>query len=495
MKKTNIFRVGIMLTFAAAIIAVVVCLFGGITLDDIFGLVTTNGCIAAATGMVGTVITDGETSAATPTTANLEDADLVDPDFDKDITLFSPDRYPLDTITRTYARKRREAGATRIQYVQKGYKPLSDTLDTNVSGTGKTSADPCSSFTASAGNQSIEVYIKVSTPDIWRKHDTLLMRDLELKADENGNKVISGEKTILYDQMFWVEDKTSNYLKLLPVGGMLGTGANSDKYIVPTFDENTLLVRMGQAKHELDMSTDPYAMLPQMFDQNCQNFMAQVEESTFSMLTKTKKVDQGIKDYQSESIESMRGEMEMSFLWGEKGEFRDGNDQVLFTGGILRVIDRTLYYGQGGDDRTITPTDYTAWLEAVFTGNAGSKDRVLLAGSSLISSFTLAQETNKQIDGSKVEEVFYGVKATKVVNNLGTLHIVHAPLFNESGWQDNGVILDPEQLYRYSFIKLKVQELDLKGSGQKNATARVLQEVACMALRYPECHAIIRRRK
>ena len=85
-----------------------------------------------------------------------------------------------------------------------------------------------------------------------------------------------------------------------------------------------------------------------------------------------------------------------------------------------------------------------------------------------------------------------GVDVRKVQTYFGTLDIVLAPLFREAGWEDCGLILDMEHITKHEFIPMSVNELDLKKSGQKNADACVIQEVSCLSLRYPDCHAIIK---
>ncbi|MEG2370848.1 MAG: DUF5309 family protein, partial [Alistipes sp.] len=423
------------------------------------------------------------------TTANLEGAGLIDPDLDRDISFFNPDRYPLDTITRNYARKRNRATAQKIRYPQMGYKPMSDSLDTAATGTGLTLAAPCSSFAASASNQATKVYIKPLNPEVWRQDDTLLMRGLTINGTvESPN--IAGTDTFKDDIQFWVSKKEGDYLELTPTNGMTGSGANATKLIVPSFASTTRIYRMGQAKSELAMQTDPFASNPEMFDQYCQNFMAQIEESSFAAITE-KKVDISFSDYEAENIYSMRGEMESSFFWGARHEIKQGNDTILFTGGITRSIDKVLEYGKGNGDKSLTKEQYTAWMSSLFTGNSGSKERVLFAGADVISAIELLRETVKNINNNSSMDTFLGIKCTSIVSTFGTLKVVHAPLFDEMGWKDRGCAIDLEHLYKKDFIPMQAKEIDLKGSGQKNANAKMIQEVSCMVLRYPDCHAII----
>lgn len=512
MKKTIFF------TYCAAILAAVGTLFfGGVeVLIDFLntlcsspegGVLLCSGALAA-----GAVVTDGDKtveddqgnlgteeniaegkgdSAVTPTTKNMEEAGLIDADLDKDITLINPDRYPLDTMIRNLTRRNRKAAAQKVKYAERSFKPLADMLYAQAAGDGSSAASPASAY---AGSEEMEfIYIRPLNPEMWRRHDTLLMRGLSVKGNDADELVINGAETFLHDQMFYVEEKDGYTLKLRPIGGMRGTGANAKKYVVPNFTKETMLYRMGQAKSELAITTDPFAINPELFEQFLQNFMAQIEESTFQAITGTKKVDWGFSDYEADNIDSMRAEMEMSFLFGDKHELRVGNDSTLFTGGITRAIDKHLEYGDGteGGKLKLTKEQYTAWLVSLFTRNSGSKDRVLMAGAELLAAIELLSESDKTISGSREQETYLGVKTTKIVSTLGTLHIVHAPLFDETGWSDHGLALDFQHIYKKEFVKLHATQLDLIKSGQKNAKAKVLQEVSGMVLRYPDCHAIV----
>lgn len=512
MKKTIFF------TYCAAIVAAVgTMLFGGVEmLTEIFnalfssaegGMLLCSGALAA-----GAIVTDGDKSvtdeqgnlgteaniaegkgdsAVTPTTKNMEAAGLIDVDLDKDITLINPDRYPLDTMVRNLTRRNRTAKGQKVGYAQRSFKPLADVLNSTATGAGTSASAAASSFD---GTSEMEfIYVQPLNPEMWRQHDTLLMRGLTVKGNEVDNEVelvFGGSKTYTHDQMFYVEEKEGYALKLRPIGGM--RGKSSKKFVVPAFENGTLLYRMGQAKSELAITTDPFAINPEIFEQYLQNFMAQIEESTFQAMT-SKKLDWGFSDYEADNVDSMRAEMEMSFLFGDKHELRVGNDTTLFTGGITRSIDKHLTYGGDTDaDRLkLTKEQYTAWLVSLFTKNSGSKDRVLLAGAELLAAIELLSESEKTISGSREQETYLGVKTTKIVSTLGTLHIAHAPLFDETGWSDHGVALDFQHIYKKEFIKLHATQLDLIKSGQKNAKAKVLQEVSGMILRYPDCHAII----
>jgi hypothetical protein len=66
--------------------------------------------------------------------------------------------------------------------------------------------------------------------------------------------------------------------------------------------------------------------------------------------------------------------------------------------------------------------------------------------------------------------------------------VVHSETFDLCGHSDDGIIIDPEYLQKYSHIPFSAMVLDLKKSGQRNTDAVVLTEASCLVLRYPEAH-------
>lgn len=411
-------------------------------------------------------------------------------DISESVTQMMPSRTPLDTILR-HVKKSVPAQSQKIGYYQASYKPIEDSLDGTASGDGVSVAAPACSYTLTTSNELTTIYIKISNPDMWRNNDTLLIRNLSLKGTKD-NPRNGATGSFKEDVMFYVSSKAGAILGITPVGGMYGqtNGANVNKCIVPSFASAVTLIRLGQAKSELSITTEPFAIYPSLTHQYCQNFMAQIEESTFQRLTQ-KEASWGFSNFEAVNILSMKMEMELSMLFGQQGEITVGNDRTYFTRGITRDVTNILEYGTGSADRTITKDQYSTWIKRVFDGNNGSTNRVLFAGSGLIKSLSLVDEFQKNMSAVE-KDATLGVDVRKIHTYFGTLNIVFAPLFKNAGWEDNGLILDLEHVTKHEFVPMSVTDLDLKRSGQKNADARVIQEVSCLTLRYPDCHAIIK---
>ena len=415
--------------------------------------------------------------------------ELVKEDISKSVVEMMPSRTPLDTIMR-HIKHHVKAQSQKIGYYQASYKPVTDKIDSTADGTGASQATPASSFTYK-DTEMTRIFLQVENPDIWRVHDTLLMRDLTLPGTLH-HATIGAAGTHRDDVMFYVLSKSGSVIEIVPVNGVRGSAAgdNGDKFVVPDFTSGCELIRMGQAKSELAISTEPFSVYPSLSWQYCQNFMAQIEESTFERLTR-KEANWGFSNLEAVNVLSMKMEMELSMLFGQGGEYTQGNDRTYFTRGITRDIETVLTYGSGSGDRTVTKEQYNGWLKEVFDGNNGSTNRLLLAVSGLIKSLSCVDEFQKNI-APLAKDNALGVDVRKVQSYFGSLDIVLAPLFLEAGWEDCGLILDLEHITKHEFVPMSVTKLDLKKSGQKNADARVIQEVSALTLRYPGCHAIIK---
>ncbi len=465
-----------LLLLAVVLVAIVATLFDG----------------AAIAGTIVAFAVIGVPSTSTVTVANSEmsSPDLTREDISSSVTMMMPSRTPLDTIIRNL-KHNKKCESQKIGYYQASYKPIYDTFDSSAVGDGSSGAASASSYTYTSGNGAVTLYVKISNPDIWRAHDTFVLRDLTLPG-KKGESALGDTTTHIDDVMFYVVSKSGNVLEVIAVGGVRGKkgGALASKFVIPNFIASNEIIRMGQAKSELSISTEPFAIYPEISWQYCQNFMAQIEESTFHRLTK-KDVAWGFTNFETVNILSMKMEMELSMLFGQEGEYTAGNDHTYFTRGITRDIEKVVEYGKGAGDRTITKENYNNWLKEVFDGNNGSTNRVLFAGSGLLKSLSMIDEFDKTLT-SVSKDVTLGVDVRKIHTYFGTLDVVLAPLFREAGWEDHGLILDLEHVVKHEFVPMSITNLDLKSSGTKNADAKVIQEVSALTMCYPDCHCIIK---
>ena len=445
-------------------------------------------------------IKEGENNTSKLGNANLpaDEQGINEQDIDTEIVKLRPDTYALDTIMRTMPHKSVNAGSQIVEFYQQSNKPMQDTLDASAHGTGASAASPCSTHMCDDTGVGF-VYIQVKTPKIWRKKDTLMMRKLVLNCDANGKLIADGMETTIYDQMFYVEEKTGSVLKLVPIGGMTGTEEMTDVYVVPSFQATTMLYRMGSAMAEKDLQTEPFGIQPTPSKQYLQYFMCQVEQSVFEKMT-NKTIAYDLTDQEADALYNMRGEIESSYLWGEKYWFDGDDGRTYFTEGIARQIEksgRVFLYGKGSADTTLDSDRIVEMLRFIFTRNQGAKVRAMFAGSAFIASLEkfILSNSAKQMEMTRQITEYYGVKCVQLYSTFGALNIIHHTMFDETNREDEALVFDPQYIKKHTFKPMSATEIDYKSNGIKNVDAKVLSEVSGLTIRYPECHCVIRPRR
>ena len=392
-----------------------------------------------------------------------ESADLDKPDISKKIVMMKPAATPLDTILRNIGAGTK-IDAFKTEYYAVDTKSLSDTVKT---------------LYTSVGDGDVTTDLEVNNVHAWKADDTLHIPGV---TGRDGLGLVCFVASV---------NISGGTIKIQAINGADGSGATAGKRIVPTIAADLRLVRMGPAKYETDAQTTPYSAVPTKEYNYCQLFMAQVEQSIYQRMH-GKEVNWNFNDLEALNIYDMRATIEFSFLHGYRDLFLDEiNQQDRYSvGGVERYITKALEYGTGGADRTIDTDTFIGWAKDIFTGNAGSTKRLLFAGNGLVKYLHGADIVSKQLDADKTE-VVHGITFNKIVTNFGILLVYHHPLFDISGWNDNGMVLDINNIEKRVFQPMQLQTLDLVKAGTKKADATVISETSTLVLRYPDTHALI----
>lgn len=246
------------------------------------------------------------------------------------------------------------------------------------------------------------------------------------------------------------------------------------------------IVRMGRAATQLDVQTPQYSVLPRKRTNLCQIFKMQIEQSIVMKLTH-KEVGWDFTDQQEAAIYDMRLGMEKQFLFGTRMKVFDPEKQetVTLTEGIWK---------QAGKDVKLKLDELdTAHLvdimRTAFTGNAGSRRKVLIGGSGLIAALNKLEST--KVISALDQETIWGIDFNVIQSKFGRLYVVFSEVFDTVNRPNDGIIVDPEYIQKHVFIPFRADRLDLRGSGQRNTEAMVLTEASCLTLRYPNAHTRI----
>ena len=421
--------------------------------------------------------TTGQEGIATETAGREDDPELYSKHIDSLITKIRPMATPVDQISR-YA-KSSQSDSFEVKYYSVGTRPVSCQL-----------AGEVAKQTTGAS-----VVLPVDDANMFTLDDTIRVV---------GVKAITDEKGVAYDQAdentpdlvlcVCGRDNNTNMPVVYAVNGNIDP-ATQQSIFVPALSEGATLVRMGKACGELDVQTGRFNNLPNAEIQYCQNFMIQIEQSTFDKIAK-KEVDWTFSDLEEDGIYDMRLSQENTYLWGAKNVIRhpakDGM-ATWFTKGIWWMAGKDIEVGEWDADAqtaVISDDNLVDITKDLFVGTGiGNKRKILLCGSDMLSAF------------SKIKSDKFRLKETVEVWNLkfkswdtdfGEVLTIHHELFDLNGMADCGFALDPDYLTKKVHLSWSRNLLDLKTAGVRNTNAVVIQEVACIYLRYAKAHARMR---
>ena len=216
--------------------------------------------------------------------------------------------------------------------------------------------------------------------------------------------------------------------------------------------------------------------------------MAQIEESEFNKLTK-KEVNWGFSDFTEANIKDMKGQKELTFLFGSKSEFLDKktNNRMYTCGGATQFLTKSLQWADADFAADKVDAWFVALTKKIFQGNSGSQIRYAFLGPDLMEKINAVPNVQKQIEAGKTE-VKFGLTFNEISTAFGTLKIIKHDLLGEVGYGDRGFVFDLAKVEEHKFIAMTEKELDLKTNGTRNANATILQEVSCPIFKYPDTH-------
>lgn len=254
----------------------------------------------------------------------------------------------------------------------------------------------------------------------------------------------------------------------------------------PSTLERATMIRMGRAATQLDVQSPQFAVLPRRRTNLCQIFKQQIEQGIV-MRDSHKAIGWEFTDQQEAAIYDMRLGMEKQFLFGTKCKIYDPEkgENVTITEGI---------WHQAGKDIEVNLATFDTkalidLLREAFTENSGSRRKVLIAGSELITVLNKLEASRVITSNDAVTR--WGIDFSELCSKFGRLYVVFSDIFDLMGHPADGIIVDPEYIQRHVFIPFRADRLDLRGSGQRNTEAIVLTEASCLTLRYPDAHARI----
>lgn len=466
--NASVWVLGIMLTFIALLSGA----GSGVMMADASNLPdagkTTGGDGGNGNGAAGIATESGSRDNGDP--------EFYTKDIDSRIIKIRPMATPIDQISR-YA-KAQSASSFEVKYYSVGTRP---TTCTTVS-------------TINQQTTGASVELPVDDSNMFTLDDTIRVVGVKGKYNDKGEAYDPSDENTP-DLVLCVcgrNDSTSMPVVYAVNGNKAKDGQTT---YLPEIPSGTTLVRMGKACGELDVQTGRFNNIPMPEEQYCQNFMIQIEQSTFDKIA-DKEVDWSFSDIEEDGIYDMRLAQENTFLWGVKNKIKHVTKDGMytwFTGGIWWMAGKDIEVGEWDEQKqcaVISDENLVDISKDLFVGTGiGNKRKILFCGSDMLSAF------------SKIKSEKFRLKDTVEVWNLkfkswetdfGEILTIHHELFDLNGMSDCAFALDPEYLTKKTHLSWSRNILDLKKAGIRNTDAVVLQEVVCLYLRYAKAHARLR---
>ena len=412
-------------------------------------------------GLTGTHIVD---EVATTSLAKQHAPSLLQSEIDDRITKIRPMSTPIDQISRY--KGARKANSMIVDYYSVDTKP--------------TQFKVLEAYTEPTADKATSNHTRARLK--VENCDTLVVSDTLMTFSINGYKPDSDEPS---DQglMLYVlsKDIEAGEIVVMAVNGKkIGNISNC----VPSIYNQISLVRMGRAASELDVQTSQFEALPVKSQNSCQIFKMQIEQSTLLKMA-NKEVEWDFSDQEEVAIYDMRLSMEKSFLFGIKQNIFDPikKEEISLTGGIWWQAGKE--YSQDVSNG-FTHEMLIDMMQQCFTGNAGNKRKILVAGSDLIGVLSKMEHYKTTTNDNTMMK--WGLDFHEISSKFGKLYVIHSEIFDDCNRSNSGLIFDPEYIQKWSHVPFGSQSLDLKKAGIRNTDALVLTEASCMTLRYPDAH-------
>ena len=404
------------------------------------------------------------------------DSEFYSKEVDQRIIKIRPMATPIDQISR-YA-KAQKADSFEVKYYSVGTRPIKTTTNDSVSEMGAT-ATSC--------------VLPVADANMFTLDDTI--RVIGVPGETNpatGNSYASDGITNPPDLVLCVCGRNSEGAPIVyAVNGKKNSSTN-EAIRVPAIASGTTLIRMGKACGELDVQTGRFNNIPTAEIQYCQNFMIQVEQSTFDKIA-AKEVDWNFSDLEEDGIYDMRLAQENTYLFGVKNVIHHvakNGMATWFTGGIWYMAGKDIEVGEFDVTKgyaVISDDNLVDICKDLFVGTGiGNKRKVLFCGSDMLSAFSKIKSEKFRLKDT-VE--IWNLKFKSWDTDFGEVLTIHHELFDLNGMSDCGFAMDPEYLCKRTHVNWSRNVLDLKKAGVRNTDAVVMQEVACLYLRYAKAHA------
>lgn len=405
----------------------------------------------------------GQDTSVTTLERGGETGDIIAEDIDEDIAKFRPDFFPIDTIARKAAKKKR-----KTNYVVKHYNIDASRI------TCITNAE----HTESASKKRVALPIDAADGSVFNVYDTINVRGVDGYASD-GSTVTPGVDLMLYVVAL---DASSGLPVVVAINGKKQNPADVECYVL-SIPEGTALYCMAKAGSESQLFCPPTNQAPTPREVYMQRKMSNTKFTEYFENVK-KKVAWDKEDVMENDLWEFRRKCEVSYLLGIKGKIaikdaqypNRGIENVYFQEGIMWSIKKHYEYTKG----KFSFADFIGITKMKFTGNNGSKEAFVGVGKDLLEDMMKVDYTlTKDINVKSREK--WGIKFQAFESSFGTMNVVHLPILDEVGLSEIGICLDLDMLVLY---KMEEERRNINMETQGEAAERnVTIQTDCLTLK------------
>ena len=405
----------------------------------------------------------------------LKEGGLAEPEYDKDIVSFRPNKFVLLNLARTVATQR----------------PVRDYEVTHF----RIGDDILNGKTKQVISESAENKIKLTGTNydgdlkLFSVGTTVLACGVNGYKDKSTNKV-EGELMLYVSSVN--SDNTEVTLRALN-GPALVEGEYSD-YLddmkCPEIPSGTTLdiASIAGAESQQEVSPDNFQPRPKTVFLQKQIMNIVITEHQKRIITKT---PWAFNDIKANGLSRFSKKAERTLWIGKQKRFKSnvdpsmGEEYTYTSEGILRQLSNML-----GINDKITFKDITAITKLQFAEGSETDEAYALVGKDMLEDIINIDWVNHNVILEQTTTE-YGVTIRKFKNNFGTLNIIYAPALNELGYSKFMVVIDAASARYYTNISKKEKSVDMSqgATGTREAERYIYIESSALALR--GCNSIL----
>jgi hypothetical protein len=288
-------------------------------------------------------------------------------------------------------------------------------------------------------------------------------------------------------------NKAANKITVQATNAQRTAADNQATAYLPTIPAGTLLVRLAPLGSETDAQASVYATVPKDTMNYVATFHTQFEV-TPDYLKHGKEINWGEAQIKDNALNDFFDGIEKTLLAGQRAEFTDSldDDTKYQMGGFLYFNKNTFEYDIATATKEgLNKDDLNNLMAHTFSGNNGSKTRIMLMGSDFARRAQMLNDVSKWSTQMTPKQK-WGFEFTGISNLFGTLDSLLYTQLDELGMESCAIILDLDNIALVEAEGLAVEKLELKKSGQKNVDASYITQKLTFELRNPKTHVLVK---